>query len=78
MRLNRKHQFSLPLQQQNQFNGTVKESMEARLCLQEDGEGHIVTSVKEKKKKKWNPASLIFGQECFLQGPDVRLTAIVD
>lgn len=51
MRLNRKHQFSLPLQQQNQFNGTVKESMEARLCLQEDGEGQIVTSVKEKKRK---------------------------
>lgn len=43
MRLNRKHQFSLPLQQQNQFKGTVKESMEARLCLQEDGEGQIVT-----------------------------------
>lgn len=51
MRLNRKHQFSLPLQQQNQFNGTVKESMEARLCLQEDGEGQIVTSEKEKKRK---------------------------
>lgn len=37
-----KHQFSLPLQQQNQFKVTVKESVEVSLCLEEDSEGQIV------------------------------------